>query len=179
GAASALIGRLAGFAAAPVNGSAAAVGAAAFVGAALLASSDLLLEVSRANSLVWALAFWSLAGLAITDDQPRPIAAGAWLLLAGLCRFETLALDVAALAILLVAAPADRRTLPPGALAGVIVAFLAFPIAMLHDWLLSGDALYFLGVPGRYTEIFNPGLTSTDPIAFAGVLLARLAPEWP
>src|SRR6185312_794135 len=62
---------------------------------------------------------------------------------------------------------------------GVAIAFGALPIAMLHDWLLAGDPFYWLAVPARYTALFNPGLAPIDPIAYAGVLGGRLAPEWP
>jgi hypothetical protein len=168
---------------------AAIVAAAAFATGALLTSSDLMLEVSRANSLIWAIAFWSLAGLFIVADEPRPILAGTMLFLAGLVRFETLALDAVALLAFLVASPAasaGRRgrgrgapIRPPGALAGVVIAFLALPVAMLHDLLLSGDPLYWLSVPSRYTAIFNPGLSSIGPVDYAGTYLDQIAPLWP
>ena len=185
---------------------AAAVAGALFTAAALLGSSDLMLEVSRANSLIWALAGWSVAGLAVTARPIRPRLAGVALLLAGLCRFETLAL--AAVAVIAVVAwrrmsgggagPGQvlvpgivetaeqlqartafvrRRTLT-GAVVGAFLAVDALVLALLHDWLLTGDPLYWLSVPSRYTEIFNPGLASVGPIAFAGTLAGRLAPEW-
>ena len=187
----------------------AAVGGVAFATAALLASSDMMLEVSRANSLVWALACWSVAGVAICSTPVRPRVAGVALLGAGLCRFETLALvAVAALAVVLTARRADRRSTPSagrtpipimadmgdlaearsaptgelranGAVIGVAVALTALPLAMLHDWLLTGDPLYWLSVPGRYTAIFNPGLQVIEPFAYAGTLIGRLAPRWP
>jgi hypothetical protein len=162
------------------DGNAAGLAAAAFVTAALLGSSDLMLEVSRANSLVWALAGWSIAGLAITEAPMRPRLAGVALLLAGLVRFETLAIDAVALAAVgLVAWRCRQLSLRDPAVVGVAIAFGALPIAMLHDWLLSGDPFYWLAVPARYTAIFNPGLAPIDPIAYAGVLGGRLAAQWP
>jgi len=191
-------------AAAAAAGILAAVAGASFTTAALIGSSDLMLEVSRANSLVWALAGWSIAGLAVTARPMRPRLAGGALLLAGLCRFETLAL--AAVAVIAVAlwqrtAPGAESTLVPGiaetaeqtqartaavrartrtsAIVGAFLAVFAIVLALVHDWLLTGDPLYWLSVPSRYTALFNPGLESIGPLAFAGTLFGRLAPEWP
>jgi hypothetical protein len=183
----------------------AGLAAAAFAAAALLASSDLLLEVSRANSLVWALAFWSIAGLAVTLPCVRPRLGGVALLLAGLCRFETFALI--ALAVLAAAIVwLDRRQAPAPMMVagfaesaaslqarerqvsdafarrcvvGAAIAVLALPLALLHDWLLAGDPLYWLSVPERYTAIYNAGLTSIGPLEYAGTFVGRFAPEWP
>ena len=162
---------------APAGGASAAVSgvaAATFATAALLGSSDLVLEVSRANSLVWALAGWSIAGLAATARPARPRLAGFALLIAGLCRFETLALAAIAVLVVLVWRMASRATV-----VGAVLAIAAVPIAMLHDWLLSGDPFYFLSVASRYTAIFNPGLQAIGPLAYAGTLLGHIAPEWP
>ena len=176
--------------------------------AALLGSSDLLLEVSRANSLVWALAGWSIAGFAVIATPRRPRLAGTALLLAGLCRFETLALAaVAVVAVAVwrrraVAGPAPRLvpgfvetaeqfaarsaavdgrgTRPTqGAMLGALLAIASVPIVLLHDWLLSGDPLYWLSVPSRYTAIYNAGLGPIDPLTYAGTFIGRVAPEWP
>ena len=153
---------------------------AAFVTAALLGSSELLLEVSRGNSLVWALAGWSIAGLAVTATPVRPVLAGVALLLAGLCRFETLALDaVAVIAVIALAWSSPARGELPRAAAGVLIALAAVPIVLLHDGLLSGDPFYWLNVPARYTAIFNAGLAPIDPMTYAGTIVSRLAPEWP
>ena len=165
-----------------------ALAGAAFVVAGLLGSSDLLLEVSRANSLVWALAFWLLAGLAVTVRPARPWLAGLALFLAGLCRFETFAIDAAAVAVLvasiwwrgrtagqgprasIVGVPRARRLSEIG---GLLLAFAALPVAMLHDWLLTANPLWFLSVPAGYTAIYNAGLQSIDPVRFAGTFAAH------
>jgi hypothetical protein len=178
-------------------------GAAAAVAlAALAASSAVLLEVSRANSLVWALAWWLIAGLAITSTPARPRLAGAALLFAGLCRFETLALSAVALVAIAAwwwrgrvvtvvpgfaeppertAGRADevrRATTRRIAVAGILaVGWL--PIALLHDWLLTGNPLYWLSVPAGYTAIYNADLAPIDAVTYAGTFLGRLAPEWP
>jgi len=175
----------------------AAVAGAAAVTAGLLGSSDLLLEVSRANSLVWALALWLVAGLAMSARPARPWLAGIALFLAALCRLETLALDALAVAILVVAAWRARRgewpmltagliesgehlgrrraaVLQSGAL-GVAIALAAIPVMLLHDWLLTGNPLWFLSVPAGYTAIYNPGLAAVGPLEFTGVFLGREA----
>ena len=71
--------------AARIGGSAAAV----VVVLGLLAWPDFGLEVAHANSFVWGLALWLLAGVLITADTPRPWLAGLCLALAGLARTET------------------------------------------------------------------------------------------
>lgn len=176
-----------------VGGTVAGLAAAAFAAASLMGSPDLLLEVSRANSLVWALAWWMIAALAATADVPRPRLAGAALLLAGLCRFETLALSAVAVAAVALwwwrargrgGAFAERstraaRSLHRRAVVGAALALGWLPVALLHDWLLTGNPLYWLSVPGSYTLVYNPGLASVDPIAYAGIFVARIGPQWP
>ena len=168
--------------------------AAAFVTAALLGSSDLMLEVSRANSLVWALAWWSIAGLAVTEAPIRPRLAGVALLLAGLVRFETFAWRSMRLPsgrggasshgarIAELASLARRRPSLAGAVRrrGAVSRALCRS-RMLHDWLLTGDPFYWLAVPARYTAIFNPGLAPIDPLAYAGTspaVLRRSGRSW-
>jgi len=192
GAAAALVARLLGRladATPPGGGSmrgalGSAAAGAAFTTGALLGSSDLLLEVSRANSLVWALAFWLAAGLAATARPVRPWLAGLALMLAGLCRLETLALDV--LAAGLVAAvvvrerrPGGSRAIPTGMAGAVLVALAAAPLALLHDFALSGDPLWFTTVEARYTAIFNPDLRPMGLLDYVAVFGAREGPKLP
>jgi hypothetical protein len=176
---------------------------AGFAAAALMGSSDLLLEVSRANSLIWALAWWLIAALAITAEPLRPRLAGAALLVAGLCRFETLALSGVAVAAAAIwwwrgrgaarlvpgigeqADAFDRRSaevtraIGRRVAVGVALAVAWIPVVLLHDWLLTGNPLYWLSVPESYTRIYNAGLTSIHPLTYAGTFLGRIAPEWP
>ncbi len=160
----------------------AAAAAGAFVVTGLIASPDLVLEVSRANSLVWALGGWLVAGLALTGGRARPGLAGAALLVAGLTRFETLALvGVAGLVLLGRAAaaglgigrPAPRRSWL------VLIGGLAVPIACLHDQLLTGDPFFWLGVPARYTALYVPGAEALTPLEYGRILVARYLPGWP
>ena len=163
------------------DGSIASVVASTFVVTGLVASPELILEVSRANSLVWALAGWLVAGLAMTGARRRPLLAGIALLVAGLARFETLAIvGIAGLALATQAAlpgagigrrPARRDWL-------VLVGALALPIACLHDLLLTGDPFFWATVPARYTELYLPGAEPLGPLEYARILAARYAPQW-
>lgn len=160
----------------------AAVAAAAFVMTGLAISPDLLLEVSRANSLIWALAGWLVAGLAMTSRRQRPGLAGVALLVAGLARFETLAivgLAAAALVGRAALAAAGRGRPPAGRTWLVLGGALALPIACLHDTLLTGDPFFWLGVPARYTALYVPGLRPMGLGDFARLLVDRYAAAWP
>ena len=161
-----------------------ALAAAGFLCIALLCSSDMLLEVSRANSLVWALAAWFVAGLAATARPARPWITGVALLVAGLCRFETLAIDVAALLLVLLLSALRGRG-PKGsgrALARrwsgpLLLGLCAFPAAMAHDVLLTGDPFYFLTIPARYTAVYNPDLQPTPALTYAATLVGDYVPS--
>ncbi len=186
----------------PVATLPAAAAGAAFAGAALAASSTLALEVSRANSLVWALVGWLVAGLAMGTRPRRAALAGGALLLAGLARTETLLLvGGAALALLAVvvrsrSVGSARRSgqagdRPPGdgrdddgrlardLLTVVLLGALAVPLACLHDLLLTGDPLFWIGVPARYTEVYAPSVVPSDVGRYLAVLAARLRDAWP
>ena len=140
--------------------------AAVAVAVGLLAWPDFQLEVAHANSFVWGLALWLIAAVLITADRPRPWAAGTALLLAGLVRTETVWLLGAAVlcagwSVLAVARGADRSVLktalPP------LLGLLSLPLACLHDWLLTGQPLYWLSVPGGYTALAYPDLEHVSP----------------
>ena len=174
--------------------------AAGFVTAALLGSSDLMLEVSRANSLVWALAGWSIAGLGGHGESASAASWPASCCCSPACavskRWRSPAVAVVAVAMRRRAprtAPRagvrrDGRAVRGAARRSQAIARsgdrggrrpVRVPIALLHDWLLSGDPFYWLSVPSRYTAIFNPGLGPIDPRTYAGVLAARFTPDWP
>lgn len=143
------------------------IGAAAIVTIGILAWPDFALEVGRGNSFVWGLALWLLAGVLMTADRPRPWLAGFALLLAGLARTETIWLLAAAMACgawvgIQAIRGADRaqlRTALP-----LLLGALALPLACLHDFLLTGRPLYWLGVPGAYTALAYPDLKSISPL---------------
>jgi hypothetical protein len=144
-------------------------GAAAVL--AVAGSGPLVLQAARGNSMVFALAGWSVALDALTrgtrppgpsrDREPTgPDRAGpagpAWglaagaLLVAGLARAESwLLLPLAAAYGLLAWRRGERRAL-------LLVLPLAAPLLWLaHDWLLTGDPLYAVRVPGRYTDLVS------------------------
>jgi hypothetical protein len=117
---------------------------------AVAGSGPLVLQAARGNSMVFALAAWAVALDALTR-RPEPawgLAAGA-LAVAGLARAESWLLLPLAAAWGLVAwrRVGDRRAL-------LLVLPLAAPLVWLgHDWLLTGDPLYAVRVPGRYTDL--------------------------
>lgn len=155
--------------------------AAAFLGAGLVASSDVALEVSRANSLVWALAAWLVAGLAVTGARRRPGLAGLALLAGGLVRFETLGIVGVAGAVLLLRAAVARLGRGPAPQRGdwlLLLGALAVPVACLHDLALTGDPLFWSGVPARYTALYVPSAGPVPPLEFAGTIAGRLGAEW-
>jgi hypothetical protein len=144
--------------------------AAAAAVVAVAGSGPLVLQAARGNSLVFALAGWSLALDALTATPAGPAAATA----GGSGRAETGPLvhrtrwGLAALALALAAlARVEGWLLLPlaagyGALAwrrgdrraAVLLLPLAVPLLWLaHDWLLTGDPLYAVGVPERYTDL--------------------------
>jgi hypothetical protein len=132
---------------------------------AVAGAGPLVLQVARGNSVIFALAGWSVALDALTRGATRgtrPSGAGpagpgaAWgvaavaLALAGLARAETWLLLVPAAAYGLLAwRRGDRR-------AALLVLPLGVPLLWLaHDWLLTGDPLFALRVPGRYTDLLT------------------------
>ena len=139
--------------------------AAAFIVTALLAWPDFRVEVAHANSFVPAFTLWLLAALLVTEEPPRARAAGCALLMAGLARPETAWLVVGAaggLATLIVLRPTGR-TLQPRQFAPLLIGGLALPIVSIHDWLLTGQPLYWLQVARDYTVLVYPGLARVGP----------------
>ncbi|HEX4908448.1 MAG TPA: hypothetical protein VFW32_07645 [Actinomycetes bacterium] len=140
--------------------------AAAATALAVAGSGPLVLQAARGNSMVFALAAWSVALDALTTGPGsrgagsrggRPSGGGAaWgvaaaaLFVAGLARAESwLLLPLAAGYGIVAWRRSERR-------AALLVLPLAAPLAWLaHDWLLTGDPLYALGVPGRYSDLVS------------------------
>jgi hypothetical protein len=159
----------------------AGVVAAAFVAGALLASAPLLADVSIAYAVPWALVGWLVAALAMTAERPRPVVAGLALALASLARLETLVVvGVAAIVVGLAwlaprlgrtgraaPVPADRSWLVP------VLGALALPVMLAHDWLLTGDPLFWLSVSARYSEA-APASVQT-PAELLGSMAAHYA----
>jgi hypothetical protein len=168
--------------------------AAAFAVLALVASPTIAVEVAGANSLIWGLAGWAVAGLAIAGGPRRAWVAGLALAAAATFRTETLvvvALATAGVALLSIrpgladeggGGDAAAGIAAPGPStarewSGLLLGWLAVPIAALHDLLLTGDPLSWLGVPAGYTAITTPDLRPTPPLDFAADLVARYAGE--
>ncbi len=133
--------------------------AAAFVVVATLGSGTLLAEVIGGNALIWAVLCWLLAGVAFAGQQPRYGLAAVALLLGTLARVETLTIIAAAGAVLL-ATEVAWRVRPSGSAARpdrrawliVLGGLAAVAIMLVHDQLLTGDPLFWLTVPSRFTR---------------------------
>jgi hypothetical protein len=163
---------------------------------AVAGSGPLVLQAARGNSMVFALAGCSVAldaltrgrgtaepgrdrGAAGPDRDRRPtgptgpawgLAAGA-LLVAGLARAESwLLLPLAAAYGLLAWRRGDRRAV-------LLVLPLAAPLLWLvHDWLLTGDPLYAVRVPGRYTDLVS-GRQVVPPADWLALVAHRYAAD--
>ncbi|MFI5262849.1 MAG: hypothetical protein ACHQZR_09880 [Candidatus Limnocylindrales bacterium] len=149
--------------------------AAVVAAIALIASPTLMGEVIIASAVPWAMVGWAVAGLAVTAQRPRYVLAGLALMVAALARLETLV--VVALILLMLAVlwlwgrREGRQRVPPGAW-WVLLGFLALPIMLLHDWLLTGDPLFWASVSTRYSE--GAGAASLmDPFELARFLAHR------
>jgi hypothetical protein len=130
--------------------------AAAATALAVAGSGPLVLQAARGNSMVFALAAWAVALDALTrrpgsrDGGPAWGMAAAALFVAGLTRAESwLLLPLAAGYGIVAWRRGERR-------AALLVLPLAAPLVWLaHDWLLTGDPLYALAVPGRYSDLVS------------------------
>ena len=145
-------------------------GAAAFLATALAVSPAIAIEVAHANSLVWAIAGWLVAGAALTMRPARPWIAGLALLVALSTRTETgLLLGPASLWIVGLAvrgARAEARRLAP-----ILVGWLAVPVAALHDLALFGDPTWWMRVPAGYTALTG---RYEPPVAVLEATIERL-----
>ena len=176
--------------------------AAAATALAVAGSGPLVLQAARGNSMVFALAAWSVALDALTrgpgsrgagsrgggfkgggsrEARPpgrRPSGGGAaWgvaaaaLFVAGLARAESwLLLPLAAGYGIVAWRRGERR-------AALLVLPLAAPLVWLaHDWLLTGDPLYALGVPGRYSDLVS-GRQVVPPADWLALVARRYAAD--
>jgi hypothetical protein len=148
--------------------------AAAAVAVAVAGSGPLVLQAARGNSLVFALAGWSLALDALTRSPPgrtRWGLAAAALALAAAARVEGwLLLPLAAAYGALAWRRGERR-------AALLLVPLVVPLLWLaHDWLLTGDPLYALGVPERYTDLVA-GRAVVAPASWLALVGRRYAAD--
>jgi hypothetical protein len=147
--------------------------AGAFAFAALLGSRTLLSDVAISYAVPWALGWCLVAGLVATSERPRPAVVGLALAMAALARLEVLVvIGVAVLAVIVTCRPI-RRSASSGSLRWWLVGlgFLAVPVMLVHDWLLTGDPLFWLSVSQRYSEA-SPGAVMT-PADLLGTMLGR------
>jgi hypothetical protein len=146
--------------------------AAAATVIAVAGSGPLVLQSARGNSMAFALAAWSVALDALTrgGGPAWGLAAGA-LAVAGLARAESwLLLPLAAAYGLVAWRRGDRRAL-------LLVLPLAAPVLWLsHDWLLTGDPLYAVRIPGRYTDLVS-GRQVVPPGDWVALVARRYAAD--
>jgi hypothetical protein len=153
----------------------------AFVGFGLIGSAALIFDVGYALATPWALLLVSAAGLALTRERPRHAFAGFLLLLAVLARLEVvLALGVATVVLVWRQIGPGRRAgrhRPTGEAWPLMIGWLSLPAMAIHDWLLTGDPLYWTTVAARYSAI--SGYVVLDPPGMLAWLATHLAAEWP
>ena len=116
--------------------------------------------------MAWALLGWAVAGLAVTARRPRYDIAALALFLSTLARIETLVvLATAAVASLAASVLARRRRdlAPPRAAWTLLAGFLALPVMFVHDWLLTGDPLWFVNVSARYSTSVPDVIATQTP----------------
>jgi hypothetical protein len=152
----------------------------------VVAGTPLLIEdAAFGNAVPWALLGWLLAGLLLSGARPRPGLAGIALLLAALCRLETLVI-VAVLGVALAWSRFGpwplrwpRPTPPPRAWLAVVIPLAALPVMLVHDWLLTGDPLFWLKVSQRYSDAIRRAGNVLEPIERIAWFIRRYARLWP
>jgi hypothetical protein len=170
----------------------------AFVAVAVLVSPALLTDISLAYAVVWALLAWLAAGLAVTAERPRYAVAGAFLAIGVLARLETLIM-VAVAAVALFAAEGlartGRSTRPARGMYGILLGFLALPVMLVHDWLLTGDPLFWTKIAelnsvgaanirgplhiAAWLVLHVAGMAPLVPLAALGALVLVRQRRWP
>jgi hypothetical protein len=190
--------------------------AAAASAVAVAGSGPLVLQAARGNSVVFALASWSLALDALTRRAPgaawvplraarvparpdvsagggaptdRPDAAPGGLLARAAGGRPAWGLAAAALALAALARVEGWLLLPLAAGYGVLawrrgdrraalllLPLVAVPLWLAHDWLLTGDPLYALGVPERYTDLVA-GRDVVPPASWLALIGRRYAAD--
>jgi hypothetical protein len=149
---------------------------------AMLAWPDFRAQVAGGNSFVWGAFLWVAAGELISGSRPRYVAAGVALLLAGLVRTETIYLVAAAGLLAVAMAVRARRAgerIPFAPFAPAVIGAMFVPLACLHDRLLTGSPLFWLGVPAGYTAIVFPGMGSGSVLTMLHQELVHYLPVLP
>ena len=159
---------------------------AGIAGGLVVAGFPLLIEdAAFGNGVPWALFGWLLATLLMAGGRPRPVAAGVVLALAALARLETLVL-VAGFAVALGwlrwgpwPLPGPRPSPPPRTLLTLAIPLLALPAMLVHDWLLTGDPLFWLAVSQRYSDAIRATRDVLDPLERTTWFIRRYLGLWP
>ena len=158
---------------------------AVLVGLAVASTPLLVEDAAYGNAVPWAVLGWVLAGTLLGGDRPRPIAAGIVLALAALCRLETLvivAVGGAALAWARFGPWPTRwpRPRPPHrAWAAAFIPFAALPVMLVHDYLLTGDPLFWVDVSRRYSDALRERSSIAEPVQRMSWFVRRFLPLWP
>jgi hypothetical protein len=155
--------------------------AAGLAAAGLLGSSLLFNDGSLTYATPWAILFWALAGLALTGRSPRYGLAGVALFLGALMRFETLFIVGLAMVALGAWRLAPAEWLgdiprPPRRAALLLVGLAALPVMLLHDWLLTGNAFFWLDVSAIVSKAVPAAVES--PARLAQTLGNHFAGNW-
>jgi hypothetical protein len=151
----------------------------AFVAVGFAISAALLADMAYAYAVCWALLGWLVAGLAVTSERPRYGLAGLALMFATLARLETLIVLVLAAGSLVLAEIVARRSdrpRPERRAYLVLLGFLAVPVMLVHDLLLTGDPLFW----AKIAELNSIGASGIrGPLQIIIWLAAHLAGEAP
>lgn len=166
--------------------------AAGMAGLGLLGSQWLLFDGNLSYAYPLVILLWLLTGLALTARSPRYGLAGALLFVAALIRLETfIIIGLAATGLALWRAMPPRQLVRLGFASGrpplrsllLLSGLLALPVMILHDWLLTGNGLYWLSVSASFStknaSAVASAATLTQDLAQRAGTLELLLPALP
>ncbi len=152
--------------------------AGVFAGVAVIGSQALLEDVAMSYAVVWAFAACLLAGIAISSTRPRFGWAGVALGFGALARFEVVLILGLAAVVLAGAWLFARKTGRPGPEPRawlILLGLAALPIQFVHDWLLTGNALYAEYVPTA-ASVSLPLISPASAAVFVLQHLIKMGP---
>ncbi len=156
--------------------------AAGFAVAGLALAPQLLVDVTFAYGVSWALLGCAVAAIAVLAPRPRFAIAGTALALAALARPEILAVTALALGIVVLAqgvARTGRAGTPPAGAWQLGLGLLAILVLSVHDWLLTGDALFWANTAAANSEGQGNVRSLLEVIRFVGHHVLGIAPVLP
>lgn len=145
------------------------LGAATFAVFTLIGLFSLQAEVSWSYGLPWAFACWMAAGLLLVRPRPRFGGAGLMLLVGALARPETFILVGVANFILVWMAVRGPR--PPIGAWFLMTGWLAVIGLCAHDFLLTGDPLWWTRVASHSVALNDGQARSLAGVGFMSVSL--------